>query len=134
MASNGKANGRWAGITRPYSTQDVERLRGSIQVEYTIARLGAGRLWKLLHGDSHVAALGGAEVYKALGAGNNISYNSNVQSGTHCSVRPEWTATLKAYIEVFLKNTGTATSVMNPAPNYTGQLSDWATWTTPTLQ
>ena len=35
---------RWAGITRPYSYSDVLRLRGSIQIEYTLARLGAERL------------------------------------------------------------------------------------------
>ena len=36
---------RWAGVTRPYSMGDVERLRGSIQIEHTLARLGAERLW-----------------------------------------------------------------------------------------
>jgi len=40
---------RWSGITRPYSYSDVVRLRGSIQIEYTLARLGAERLWNLMH-------------------------------------------------------------------------------------
>jgi isocitrate lyase len=40
---------RWRGIDRPYSAKDVDRLRGSAQIEYTLARLGAERLWKLLH-------------------------------------------------------------------------------------
>ena len=40
----------------------------------------------------HVAARAGAEVYKALGVGDNITYYSDVQNGTHCSQRPEWVA------------------------------------------
>jgi hypothetical protein len=80
-----------------------------------------------------VAALGGAEVYNALGAGTNISYHSNVASGTHCAVRPEWVAPLKSNIEKFLKKTGNAPGVMDPATNETGNLSQWRTWTTPTL-
>ena len=43
---------------RPYSGQDVEKLRGSVQVEHTLARLGAERLWWLLHHESYVPALG----------------------------------------------------------------------------
>src|SRR6266849_5065058 len=49
---------RWSGITRPYSCSDVVRLRGSIQIEYTLARLGAERLWNLMHTDDYVPALG----------------------------------------------------------------------------
>src|SRR5215468_4953421 len=49
---------RFDGITRPYTRADVERLRGSYHVEHTIARLGARRLWELLHTDDYVAALG----------------------------------------------------------------------------
>ena len=40
---------RWNGIARPYGPQEVERLRASVQVEYTLARMGAERLWDLLH-------------------------------------------------------------------------------------
>ena len=67
--SNGKTNGididkdwvsnsRWAGVTRPYGVEDVERLRGSIRIEYTLARRGAERLWNLLQSESYVPALG----------------------------------------------------------------------------
>jgi isocitrate lyase len=49
---------RWHGITRPYQTQDVERLRGSVQIEHTLARMGAENLWNLLHTEPYVAALG----------------------------------------------------------------------------
>src|SRR5690242_12784540 len=49
---------RFHGIVRPYSTEDVARLRGSFTIEYTLARLGAERLWNLLHSEDYVAALG----------------------------------------------------------------------------
>lgn len=81
----------------------------------------------------HIGALAGAEVYKALGVPDNISYHLNVQSGTHCSLRPEWSIPLKNNIEKFLKKTGNAPGVMNPAPSATGKLSDWVDWTTPSL-
>lgn len=41
-------NERWTGIKRGYSAADVVRLRGSVQVEYTIAKMGAQRLWDLM--------------------------------------------------------------------------------------
>ena len=82
---------------------------------------------------AHVAALAGAEVYKALGAGDNITYYSDVQNGTHCSLRPEWSAPLKNNIERFLKKTGTAPGVIRASASATGQLSTWVDWTTPTL-
>jgi isocitrate lyase len=49
---------RWSGIARPYSAEDVEKLRGSFHIEHTIAKLGAQRLWELLHSEDYVAALG----------------------------------------------------------------------------
>ncbi len=49
---------RWEGITRPYSAADVERLRGTLRVEHTVARTGADRLWKLLRTEPWVPALG----------------------------------------------------------------------------
>jgi isocitrate lyase len=51
-------NPRWQGVLRPYTPGDVLRLRGSLQIEYTLARLGAQRLWDLLQTDAYVAALG----------------------------------------------------------------------------
>jgi isocitrate lyase len=41
-----KLNKRWQGITRPYSPRMSLRLRGSVQIEYTLARMGAERLWR----------------------------------------------------------------------------------------
>ena len=49
---------RWKGITRPYGTADVERLRGSVRIQYTLADLGARRLWELLTSRDYVNALG----------------------------------------------------------------------------
>jgi isocitrate lyase len=49
---------RFDGIVRPYSKADVDRLRGSYAIDHTIAKLGARRLWELLHSEDHVAALG----------------------------------------------------------------------------
>jgi hypothetical protein len=81
----------------------------------------------------HVAALAGAEVYKALGAGDALSYVSDVQSGTHCSVRPEWQTPFKNAAERFLKKTGTAAGVIKASSGQSGNLADWRDWTTPTL-
>ena len=44
LAAEWKEHARWKGITRPYSAEDVVRLRGSVKIEYTLARLGAERL------------------------------------------------------------------------------------------
>jgi isocitrate lyase len=52
------AKNRWAGVVRPYEQSAVERLRGSLTVEHTIARRGAERLWELLHTEPYVNALG----------------------------------------------------------------------------
>ncbi|SDH48462.1 Cellulose binding domain-containing protein [Lentzea fradiae] len=80
-----------------------------------------------------VAALGGAEVYKALGAGGNITYHSNVSNGSHCANRPEWTAPLQQNIAKFLRNSGSYTGSIQMHSSATGNLSQWRDWTTPTL-
>ena len=73
---------RWQGVKRPYSAQDVAKLRGSIQVEYTLARLGAERLWWLLHNESYVPALGaltGNQAVQQVQAGLKAIYLSGWQ-------------------------------------------------------
>ncbi len=73
---------RWAGIDRPYSAEDVVRLRGSVRVEHTLARLGAERLWRLLHEDDYVAALGalsGGQAVQMVKAGLKAIYLSGWQ-------------------------------------------------------
>ena len=83
MHANG-TNGtdRWAGIERPYTEADVERLRGRFRVEHTVARLGAERLWRLLGSEPYVAALGaltGAQAVQMVKAGLNAIYLSGWQ-------------------------------------------------------
>jgi isocitrate lyase len=53
-----KTDPRWAGVKRSYSAADVVRLRGSMPIEYTLAKRGAARLWRLLRSEPYVAALG----------------------------------------------------------------------------
>ena len=79
---NGHASDRWQGIERPYTADDVERLRGPVRVEHTLARLGAERLWELLHADQHVAALGaltGGQAVQMAKAGLKAIYLSGWQ-------------------------------------------------------
>jgi len=83
MARDWETNPRWRGITRPYSANDVERLRGSIAVEHTLARLGAERLWDLLHQESYVNALGamtGNQAVQQVKAGLKAIYVSGWQA------------------------------------------------------
>lgn len=80
-----------------------------------------------------VAALAGAEVYKALGAGDNITYYSDVANGSHCAMRPEWSTPLKNAIQKFLTNEGGAPGVMKVASKASGNLADWKDWETPAL-
>src|SRR3546814_13208575 len=50
--------GRFDGIERPYTAADVERLRGSVRIEHTLAERGANRLWELLKSEPFVNTLG----------------------------------------------------------------------------
>src|SRR2546425_9251791 len=52
-----KGGSRWKGVPRPYTGGDVYRLRGSIDIEYSLARYGAARLWQLFQDDDYVAVL-----------------------------------------------------------------------------
>lgn len=73
---------RWKGIERPYSAEDVLRLRGSVTVEHTLARLGAERLWKLLHSEDYVHSLGaitGNQAVQQVRAGLPAIYCSGWQ-------------------------------------------------------
>jgi len=73
---------RFAGITRPYAHADVVRLRGSYRIEQSIAKLGAERLWELLHSEPYVAALGamtGGQAVQQVRAGLKAIYLSGWQ-------------------------------------------------------
>src|SRR5687768_11406981 len=73
---------RWAGITRPYGDAEVERLRGTLRIQYTLAERGARRLWDLLHTEAYVNALGaltGSQAVQVVRAGLKAIYLSGWQ-------------------------------------------------------
>jgi isocitrate lyase len=73
---------RWRGIRRDYTAADVVRLRGSVRIEHTLARRGAEKLWQLVNGGGHVAALGaysGAQAVQMVKAGLKAIYLSGWQ-------------------------------------------------------
>lgn len=73
---------RFVGIVRPYTPEDVYRLRGSVQIEYTLARMGAERLWNLLHTEPYINALGaltGNQAMQQVKAGLKAIYLSGWQ-------------------------------------------------------
>jgi len=73
---------RWKGITRPYSAEDVLKLRGSIEIEYTLARRGAEKFWNLMQTEEYVNALGaltGNQAVQQVKAGLKAIYLSGWQ-------------------------------------------------------
>jgi isocitrate lyase len=80
---------RWAGVERSYSAEDVVRLRGSVQEEHTLARLGAERLWQMLHEDGYVNTLGaltGNQAVQQVKAGLRAIYLSGWQVAADANV------------------------------------------------
>lgn len=76
------SNPRWKGIERPYTAEDVLKLRGSVKIEHTLATLGAERLWDLLHSERYVAGLGaltGNQAIQEVQAGLQAIYLSGWQ-------------------------------------------------------
>ena len=89
---SGWTSDRWRGIERPYSGDDVARLRGSIQIEHTLARMGAERLWTLLHTEDRVSALGaltGNQAVQQVKAGLKAIYLSGWQVAADANVAGE---------------------------------------------
>jgi isocitrate lyase len=92
----GSIDPRWQGIERPYSDDDVNKLRGSIHIEHTIARLGAEKLWNLLHAEPYVRALGaltGNQAVQQVEAGLKAIYLSGWQvagdANSACQMYPD---------------------------------------------
>ncbi|HWO95425.1 MAG TPA: isocitrate lyase [Bacillus sp. (in: firmicutes)] len=82
LEENWKNEKRWKGITRPYSAEDVIRLRGSIDIEHTLARKGAEKFWNLLQTEEYVHALGaltGNQAVQQAKAGLKAVYLSGWQ-------------------------------------------------------
>jgi isocitrate lyase len=82
LRSQWQEDPRWAGIQRTYTAEDVIKLRGSVQEEHTLARLGAERLWRLLHSEDYVSTLGaltGNQAVQQVRAGLKAIYLSGWQ-------------------------------------------------------
>nr|WP_293845816.1 isocitrate lyase [uncultured Arsenicibacter sp.] len=82
LLSDWTSNPRWAGIERPYAAEDVVRLSGSYNIEYTLGRIGAIRLWNLLNSEHYVAGLGaltGNQAVQQVQAGLKAIYLSGWQ-------------------------------------------------------
>jgi isocitrate lyase len=83
---------RWDGIERTYTEEDVRRLRGSVHVEHTLARLGAERLWQLLQEEDYVAALGamtGGQAVEMVKGGLQAIYLSGWQVAADANLAAE---------------------------------------------
>jgi isocitrate lyase len=82
LKENWEMDQRWKGITRPYCEEDVLKLRGSIDIEYTLARRGSEKLWDLLHSEDYVNSLGaltGNQAVQQVKAGLKAIYLSGWQ-------------------------------------------------------
>ncbi|NBP56725.1 isocitrate lyase [bacterium] len=82
LAADWQTNPRWKGVTRPYTPEDVLKLRGKVLVEHTLARLGATKLWQRLNNQEYVAALGaltGNQAIQEVAAGLEAIYLSGWQ-------------------------------------------------------
>lgn len=82
LAMDWETSPRWQGIRRPYTAEDVIKLQGTVQVEYSLARRGAQKLWERLHQPNHVAALGaltGNQALQMVKAGLEAIYLSGWQ-------------------------------------------------------
>jgi len=82
LARDWAENPRWRGVQRPYRPEDVVRLRGSVRIEYTLARRGAERFWHLLQTEPWVCALGaltGTQAVQMVQAGLRAIYVSGWQ-------------------------------------------------------
>ena len=85
-------NPRWTGVTRPYSAEDVVRLRGTVVIEHSLARLGADKLWRSLQGEDFVSALGaltGNQAMQQVKAGLKAIYLSGWQVAADANLAGE---------------------------------------------
>jgi len=82
LSKEWKESPRWRGTRRPYSAEDVVRLSGSVEIEYSLARLGAEKLWSYIHEKPFVNALGaltGNQAMQQVRAGLDAIYLSGWQ-------------------------------------------------------
>src|ERR1700744_4038570 len=85
-------NPRWHGVTRPYSADDVVRLRGTVPIEHSLAKLGAEKLWRSLQTEDFVNALGaltGNQAMQQVKAGLKAIYLSGWQVAADANLAGE---------------------------------------------
>ncbi len=85
-------NPRWKGITRPYSAEDVDRLRGTVHIEHSLARRGAEKLWTLVNEEPFINALGamtGNQAMQQVKAGLKAIYLSGWQVAADANIAGE---------------------------------------------
>jgi len=92
IRSSWTSNPRWQGVRRPYSAEDVYRLRGTVQIEYSLARRGAEKLWQLVNEEGFVNALGaltGNQAMQQVRAGLKAIYLSGWQVAADANLAGE---------------------------------------------
>src|SRR5437868_1242891 len=85
-------NARWNGVTRPYKAEDVVRLRGTVPIEHSLARIGAEKLWRSLQTEDFVNALGaltGNQAMQQVKAGLKAIYLSGWQVAADANLAGE---------------------------------------------
>src|ERR1700751_2812536 len=85
----GAPTGRFDGVERPYTAEDVKRLRGSVTIRHSLAEMGANRLWQLIHEEDYVHALGaisGNQAMQMVRAGLKAIYLSGWQVAADANV------------------------------------------------
>ncbi|HOA74528.1 MAG TPA: isocitrate lyase [Phycisphaerae bacterium] len=100
LAASWSSQPRWAYVSRPYTAEDVIRLRGSLNIEYTLARRGAERLWRAVHSRDYVPALGaltGNQAVQMVQAGLEAIYCSGWQVAADANVAGQTYPDLSLY-------------------------------------
>lgn len=89
LKSEWATSSRWHGIVRPYTAEEVVRLRPTVQIDYTLARLGSQRLWQLLTSEPYVATFGaltGSQAVQMVRAGLKAIYVSGWQTAADANL------------------------------------------------
>jgi len=89
LATSWASDSRWADVTRPYTAEDVIKLRGSVEIEYSLAKLGAEKFWAKLNSEPFVAGLGaltGNQAIQEVSAGLNAIYLSGWQVAADANI------------------------------------------------
>jgi len=92
MKKDWAENPRWKGVTRPYSAEDVDRLRGTVHIEHSLARRGAEKLWNLVNNEPFINALGamtGNQAMQQVKAGLKAIYLSGWQVAADANIAGE---------------------------------------------